>query len=306
MVSSTELISKVKSWSNRSDLSDDLIKDFLDITLRRTIDSLRIAPLEGIDSTVIAEGNATVEMNGVNIGCIPVPSDLVEFISVRELAPDGTTVRVYQLKQDYRSFVSELSYSALSQYGTQGSFARKRGDLFLSPAPEVGNTVEVYHYAISPDLEATIEVTAAEFNLQDEYGEIYSTSSASDAGTLYFNNTDAAAITALQTNAGTRALTAYNTAAEAAVGESISEGNVIGITFLGIEAPHWIRDNSWELLLYGGLVELEGFLMDDPNLIAHWEGKYTQKMTALRSQEIMREASGGTLKQNIRTGPARF
>ena len=151
MATNTELLAKVKDWANRSDLSDSVTQDFLEIAQKRINSMLRIAPMETIVMyTGITEDQTT----------LAIPSDLIEIISIRVLNDDNSTKYIYESKVDTRTF----DRINAGEYGTSNNnytFTRRAGDFVLSNKPGSDAKVQLYYYRVLPKLNAVFPDTTA-------------------------------------------------------------------------------------------------------------------------------------------------
>ena len=151
MATNTELLAKVKDWANRSDLSDSVTQDFLEIAQKRINSMLRIAPMETIVMyTGITEDQTT----------LAIPSDLIEIISIRVLNDDNSTKYIYESKVDTRTF----DRINAGEYGTSNNnytFTRRAGDFVLSNKPGSDAKVQLYYYRVLPKLNAVFPNTQA-------------------------------------------------------------------------------------------------------------------------------------------------
>ena len=149
MATNTELLAKVKDWANRSDLSDSVTQDFLEIAQKRINSMLRIAPMETIVMyTGITEDQTT----------LAIPSDLIEIISIRVLNDDNSTKYIYESKVDTRTF----DRINAGEYGTSNNnytFTRRAGDFVLSNKPGSDARVQLYYYRVLPKLDAVFPDT---------------------------------------------------------------------------------------------------------------------------------------------------
>ena len=104
-----ELISLVRDWSNRDSeaVSDAVIKDCLKYAADRSYRTLRVPPLENIVTYEKAELTAATTQGNALLPSrteIQLPTDLVEFIQIREVDANDQTVRVFNEKVDIRTF----------------------------------------------------------------------------------------------------------------------------------------------------------------------------------------------------------
>ena len=151
MATYTELVTKVKDWSNRSDISDAVVGDFLAIAQKKINNTLRIPPMEQLVQIAVT----------ANTDTIAVPADMIEVIYLRTLKSDGTTDIVFESKTDARNFVLTVLPSPTS-VGTKGVFTRIGSNYRVSPmiiATEAAPTVvEIYYYRVLPELNATYDI----------------------------------------------------------------------------------------------------------------------------------------------------
>ena len=151
MATNTELLAKTKDWANRSDLSDSIVQDFLEIGMKRLNTVLRIPPMETIiNYSGIIQDQTTLQ----------VPSDLIEIISLKTLNDDGSTCRVYNHKTDSRTF--DRKSIGGNYVGEQYTFTRRAGDFVVSNPLSTGTGVQLYYYRVLPKLNATFP--ASELN----------------------------------------------------------------------------------------------------------------------------------------------
>ena len=151
MATYAELVGMVRDWSDRSDLSDALLGNFLDISARRIYNQLRIAPLEATARITVTSAHES----GDGQTRIPVPTDLTELISVRSLnAGSNVTEFQYNQKESVRGFQERSSTFDDSVYYRRPSFIRRGSDYYLYPEAGEGAIVEFYYYRLLADLDA--------------------------------------------------------------------------------------------------------------------------------------------------------
>ena len=151
MATYTELVSKVKDWSNRDDISDAVIADFLDYTAKRIYNRLRIPPFEHIEEITIPEDDTRA---------LTVPSDMIEVIMLRTLNTDGTTKQVFSDKQDARSFAQRTANNGHNNnliYNLSYEYTRVGGEYRFYPALGAGERLELYYYRELPALNSNCE-----------------------------------------------------------------------------------------------------------------------------------------------------
>ena len=148
MATYTELTARVKDWANRTDLSDDIIGDFLDISVKRVNNILRIPPME----TIVRYTGLTAEQT-----TLAVPSDLIEVIELKILNADETVKTLFEAKDSTRAFDSKNGNGSWT--GSVATFTRRAGDFVLSQKLDADDIVELYYYRVLPALDATYPST---------------------------------------------------------------------------------------------------------------------------------------------------
>src|SRR5210317_1598700 len=199
----TELTTLVRNWCNRDAdvVSDAIIKDCLKYAADKAYRILRVPPLENVVTyEKTASETATAQgQSGLTITELTLPSDLIEFIQIRELDSDNKAIRVFNEKLDIRTFNDVNA----EKYSNMNYWARQRNHVFLSPGfnhTGKANSIELLYYRRLPALNALYAVTVLNYNAG------FLTTSGAGAGIensalLYFNS-----------NTST---TAYATSAEA-------------------------------------------------------------------------------------------
>ena len=156
MATYTQLVSRVQDWSNRQDIDQSVIADFLDIAVKRVNNVLRIPPMETVVTYKdIVDGQTRLS----------IPSDLIEVIYLRvKDSVSNKTLYLFNNKIDPRSFAEQ-------QQGGGGfralTYTRVAGDFEVSQAfttTGAGNLpstskVELYYYRLLPALNATYPET---------------------------------------------------------------------------------------------------------------------------------------------------
>ena len=122
-----ELRTSVKAWSNRSDISDTLIDDFINVGMARAIRKLRLPIMES-SSTI------TLETDGSAL----IPRDYLEAIDLR-VTVSGVT---YTLERKDISQVQEWR----SLTGAPKYFARRGTSFILAPEDSSVTQVQLYYY----------------------------------------------------------------------------------------------------------------------------------------------------------------
>ncbi|MDC1406050.1 hypothetical protein N8314_00685 [Akkermansiaceae bacterium] len=127
-----DLRERVRAWSNRKDLSDDLLNDFINIAQARLNRLLRIPPLEA-DATLTPDANGTVR----------IPREFLEMIAIWYTDAQGNRVSLD------RKDIAYLNQHSSQEEGCPLFFARQGFTLYLSPIPEsvTADSLELYYYA---------------------------------------------------------------------------------------------------------------------------------------------------------------
>jgi hypothetical protein len=126
-----DLRSRLKAWSNRSDISDDKYNDFINIALSRLLRVIRIPVLEATATLEVESGEAEI------------PRDYLEAIDLR-VSANG---RLRSLERKDISFVQEL----VTGQGYPYWFSRRGTKFVVAPVPEDGTELILYYYiALQP------------------------------------------------------------------------------------------------------------------------------------------------------------
>jgi hypothetical protein len=283
-----ELVSLVRNWSNRDEevVSDAIIKDCLKYAADKAYRTLRVPPLENVvayEKTLLEA--ATTSSNGLvpSRTELQLPSDLIEFIQIKELDSAGLTTRVFNEKVDIRTF----NDPSAEKYSNSNYFARQRNILFLTPGFGINslgnsaNSIELYYYKRLPALNAKYLVSVLNYNIG------FLTTTGAGAGVagsalLYFNS-----------NTGT---TAYSTSALATAASA--GGTVTSTYYIGIEVPNWLRDENEKILLTGALAEIFAYAQEDDQA-NKYSVMFAKEIAALNDEDKKRNASGGNLQINF-------
>ena len=276
----SEFVSLVRDWSNKDSeaLSDAIIKDALKYAADKAYRTLRISALEAtVTYSATALRAATIQGNGLvpSKTELSIPSDLIEFIQVREMDSSERTTRIFNEKSDLRTFndIYGEKYSDIAYWTRQGN------TLIFSPgfedAATAGNPdkVEIHYYRRLPALDAKYDVTVANYNA----GYLETTTEALSSGSLF--------IVSSGDDAG-----AYATQADVPAGASATE-----TFYIGKEVSHWLRDNNERILLMGSLAECFSYLQDD-NQAQKYGAFFMQEIKELNDEDAKRNASGGNLQ----------
>ena len=275
----------VRDWSNKdsSVLSDTRIQDCLRYAADKCYRNLRVAALENTityNSTALAAATTTGTNYLPSQTDLTLPSDLIEFIQIREIDANGRTCRVFNEKTDLRTF---NDWSALKT-SYIGYFSRQGNTLLLAPGFGQANSlstadkIELHYYRRLPALNALYDVTPSNYA----------------AGFLTQDN--AAAIRLLFVNGDTN--TAYATQSEATAAAGGNQGNTNNAKYKGNEAANWLRDENERVLLMGALSEVFYYLQDDDQGIKY-KKLFDQEIFELNDEDTKRNAAGGNVQVNF-------
>ena len=274
----------VRDWSNKdsSVLSDTRIQDCLRYAADKCYRNLRVAALENTityNSTALAAATTTGTNYLPSQTDVTLPSDLIEFIQIREIDVNGRTCRVFNEKTDLRTF---NDWSALKT-SYIGYFSRQGNTLLLAPGFGQANSlstadkIELHYYRRLPALNAVYDVTPA------NYAANFLTQDNTAAVSLFFVNGD--------TN------TAYATQSEATAADTGSAGTN-NAKYKGNEAANWLRDENERVLLMGALSEVFYYLQDDDQGVKY-KKLFDQEVFELNDEDTKRNAAGGNVQVNF-------
>ena len=274
----------VRDWSNKdsSVLSDTRIQDCLRYAADKCYRNLRVAALENTityNSTALAAATTTGTNYLPSQTDVTLPSDLIEFIQIREIDVNGRTCRVFNEKTDLRTF---NDWSALKT-SYIGYFSRQGNTLLLAPGFGQANSlstadkIELHYYRRLPALNAAYDVTPA------NYAANFLTQDNTAAVSLFFVNGD--------TN------TAYATQSEATAADTGSAGTN-NAKYKGNEAANWLRDENERVLLMGALSEVFYYLQDDDQGVKY-KKLFDQEVFELNDEDTKRNAAGGNVQVNF-------
>ena len=275
----------VRDWSNKdsSVLSDTRIQDCLRYAADKCYRNLRVAALENTityNSTALNAATTSANTFLPSQTDVTLPSDLIEFIQIREIDANGRTCRVFNEKTDLRTF---NDWSALKT-SYIGYFSRQGNTLLLAPGFGQANSlstadkIELHYYRRLPALNAAYDVTPANYA----------------AGFLTQDN--AAAISLFFVNGDTN--TAYATQSEATAAAGGNQGNTNNAKYKGNEAANWLRDENERVLLMGALSEVFYYLQDDDQGIKY-KKLFDQEIFELNDEDTKRNAAGGNVQVNF-------
>ena len=275
----------VRDWSNKdsSVLSDTRIQDCLRYAADKCYRNLRVAALENTityNSTALEAATTAANTFLPSQTDLTLPTDLIEFIQIREIDSAGRTCRVFNEKTDLRTF---NDWSALKT-SYIGYFSRQGNTLLLAPGFGQANSlstadkIELHYYRRLPALNALYDVTPA------NYAAGFLTQDNAAAVSLFFVNGD--------TN------TAYATQSEATTAAGGNQGNTNNAKYKGNEAANWLRDENERVLLMGALAEVFYYLQDDDQGVKY-KKLFDQEIFELNDEDSKRNAAGGNVQVNF-------
>lgn len=207
----TELVALVRDWSNKdvAVLSDARIQDCLRYAADKCYRKLRISALENTityNSTDLTAATTAGNNLVPSKTEITLPSDLIQFIEIREVDANLQTTRVFNEKTDLRTFNDWTA----NKYNYSAYWARQSNKVILSPgfndgaSNSVPNKIELHYYRRLAALNALYNVTTANYTagLLTTIGGttyLYFTTSGGVAGSTPYT-TQAAAIAAATGN----------------------------------------------------------------------------------------------------------
>ena len=274
----------VRDWSTKdsSVLSDTRIQDCLRYAADKCYRNLRVAALENTityNSTALEAATTAANTFLPSQTDLTLPTDLIEFIQIREIDSAGRTCRVFNEKTDLRTF---NDWSALKT-SYIGYFSRQGNTLLLAPGFGQANSlstadkIELHYYRRLPALNALYDVTPS------NYAAGFLTQDNAAAVSLFFVNGD--------TN------TAYATQSEATAADTGNAGTN-NAKYRGNEAANWLRDENERVLLMGALAEVFYYLQDDDQGVKY-KKLFDQEIFELNDEDSKRNAAGGNVQVNF-------
>lgn len=279
----SQFVSLVRDWSNKDSevLSDSIIKDALRYAADKAYRKLRVSALE---TTVTYSSTALTAATTAGSGLVPsmtelaVPTDLIEFIQVREVDSLDRTTRLFNEKTDLRTFNDVYGEKHSNAY-----WSRQGTNLILSPgfqdSGSVGNPdkVEIHYYKRLAALDAKYDITVANYN-----AGFLESASQGDTGaeSLWIVGSGSSAV-------------AYATQDDVPDGDTATE-----TWFTGKEAYNWLRDDNERILLMGALTECFMYLQDDVQARKYGE-MFVQEIDELNDEDNKRNASGGNVQMHF-------
>ena len=324
----TQLVELVRDWSNRDleALPDTIIMDSLRWAADKAYRTLRVPPLEKTlyyTADDLVPATSSTNNRQASVTSLGIPADLIEFIHIRGVDADYRTTRMFNEKADIRTFwdLNAEKYSDLAVFSRQGTQILIAPGYGISPnygtlGVQQEDGIEIFYYGRLPALDATYEVNAANFNA------------------LVFNRTQA--LTALPTEGsdnaflmkladgadpvvgeGTLFLREYQPNSSAPAGSTpfvvafdspdqrSAAQDLIGFgsldttaRFVGLEIPHWLRDENERILLMGALAECFFYLQENDEA-QKYAALFASEIAELNNEDVMRNASGGNVQVNF-------
>lgn len=280
----SSLVSLVRNWANRDSevLTDAIIDDCLKYAADKAYRYLRILPLE---ATVVYDTNALIAATTAatlsNSGRteLAAPTDLIEFIQIREVDANNNTTRVFNEKLDLRT------YNDVNAVVTGDHWSRQGNTILLSPGFQQGGvgspvSIELHYYKRLTALNATYNVTATNYT-----AGLLNASTQGTAGSAPLYLVTLAGVT-----------TAYDTLAAAQ-----AVGTAQTAYFVGKEAANWLRDENEKIVLMGALAEVFAFLQEDEQTQKYAQ-MFMQEIDELNNEDKKRNARGGNIQINFSGG----
>lgn len=165
----TNFVGLVRGWINKDTtvLSDDIIKDCMRYAADNAYRKLRVSALEQTvtySKTDLESATTSADNLGLSKTELTIPTDLVEFIQLREIDDEGRTCRIFNEKTDLRTFNDGFAEK------TQASYWSRVGNVIIySPGFNTGRVLftptktELHYYKRLPALNAKYDVTPANF-----------------------------------------------------------------------------------------------------------------------------------------------
>tara|TARA_B100002052_G_scaffold92717_2_gene85425 strand:- start:3259 stop:4140 length:882 start_codon:yes stop_codon:yes gene_type:complete len=275
----------IRDWSNRQDesvLPNDRIQEAMKYAADKAYRKLRVAALENTityNSTALTAATTAANTFLPSQTDLTLPTDLIEFIQIREIDSAGRTCRVFNEKTDLRTF-NDWSSIKTSYIGY---FSRQGNTLLLAPGFGQANSistadkVELHYYRRLPALNALYDVTPA------NYAAGFLTQDNTAAVSLFFVNNDTS--------------TAYATQSEATAADTGGVGTN-NAKYRGNEAANWLRDENERVIMMGALAEIFYYLQDDDQAIKY-KKLFEEEIFELNDEDTKRNAAGGNVQVNF-------
>jgi hypothetical protein len=273
------LVNKVRDWSNKKEvntLPDSVIQDCLKYSADDCYKLLRIPPFETTVTYTIDESN---NITSGDYSQFEIPSNLSEFIYIREISNQPFDAPVFNQVTDARTFLDPYArkYSAYNWMWLDNKIK-------ISPQLSPGTVIEIAYYRRLPDLFATYVVTPLNYIISvSDANQPYLTLVESGGTELFFSTKDGI----------TKCFSTF---------EEASEYDVFVTTkqYIGKEAPNWLRDSNERLLIWGALKYVGLYIVDDA-MEAKYEKAFLSTIDMLNREEKFRRAKGGNVQMNLNT-----
>jgi hypothetical protein len=135
----SSIVTLVKSWSNRRDLTDENFYNFIYFAGNMANQILRVPAME---NTVILEVSPD--------GHLVIPYDFLELRSLTALFNDQLSVPLERIAWD--QFINYKQDDLLNNETNPMYFARQGAYWFLTPQPAAGSKVTCHYYRSMPDV----------------------------------------------------------------------------------------------------------------------------------------------------------
>lgn len=300
-----DLIKLVRNWSNRDEevLDNKIIANCISYAADKAYRNLRVPPLE--QSVKYNKTNleaATYDANNgtTSITELLIPSDLIEFISIRGLDNEGRTTRVFNAKEDIRTFYDTFA----NKNNALAFWTRKGNNILISPGFNKGvmgtdeDSIELYYYKRLYDLDARYDVTAANANLAESFinsgTPVVNLATGESAPTKSLKK----AVYTLAIDNSVLNTVYYETTVLDSDIPAAGVGEIRTITtdsYYGSEVPNWLRDENERILLNGALAEAFIYL-NEPESASMYANLFGQEINELNQEEHKRANSGGNIQ----------
>jgi len=284
----TQFVSLVRDWANKDStvLSDSIIQDCLRYAADKAYRKLRVIALENTityDSASLISATTAGNNLVASKTELTIPSDLIEFIQIREIDSNGQPTRVFNEKTDLRTFNDWTA----NKYNYTAYWTRKGNSVELSPGfrdaavTGIPDKIELHYYRRLPALDALYNVTPTNYT----------------AGLLDVSSQGVAGAVELWFSTVGSVTTPYATQAEA----NAAGGTVTSAYYIGQEAYNWLRDENERILLMGALGEIFAYLQDDEQAQKYFV-MFGQEIDELNDEDNKRSASGGNIQMSYSAG----
>ena len=274
-----QMVRKVLMWANRdpdvfgaSVLDMDTpytndnageIRSFLQYAADMCYRKLRVPPLEYTRTFDITDEDLTRETHNNSLFEVrmPVPDDLIEVLHIRNVSRGY----VFNEKVDMRTYYDKYADKKEACYWT-----REGNEFLLTGFLAAGEVLELHYYRRLPALNAKYIVAANTYNADSSF---FRAPMGSETGTLLYLDSEGVAF------------------------DESGTGHITGTPFVGLEAPHWLREENEKIVLFGALSEAFAYLGEDDQW-QKYNGLFEQEIQQLNSEEAMRMGAGANIRIN--------